>query len=79
MGNYLDTVKQHDSSIIKENIIRYDITLHKLINNDKHILNSEKNMEKHVDNDIALITNITDCNKNIMELSPYYNQHDNFV
>lgn len=61
----------HDEILEKDNIIKYDITLHKLIDNNKAILNSIKNMEKYIDNDMVLISTITNDDKSIMNLSSY--------
>ena len=75
MGNYPNKQFNTYETNEKENIIRYDITLHKLVHNDEIILNSEKNMEKHVDYDIALISNITNCDNNIIKLVSQYNKN----
>tara|TARA_B110001450_G_scaffold251404_1_gene271488 strand:+ start:5135 stop:5380 length:246 start_codon:yes stop_codon:yes gene_type:complete len=71
MGNIENKLEHNRVNIEKEDIIRYDMTLHKLIHNDTNILHCEKEIEKKVDNDIRLVSNITDSNKVLMQNSPY--------
>jgi len=68
MGNTHHNFIKSQNDIVKENIFKYDMTLHKLVHNDSNILYSEKHMEHDVDNDIRLINNITNSDKNLLHI-----------
>lgn len=69
MGNTHYNFIKSQNDITKENIIKYDMTLHKLVHNDSNILYSEKHIEQDIDNNITLINNITNSNKNLLYIT----------
>lgn len=74
MGNIESHFLYSHKYKIDEDILRYKISIHKLVNNDKKILYHEEHLEKNLENDLHIITNITDIDKNIMAITYKFNK-----